>query len=875
MSDSDTLTQAQWTALQSHFEHALSTRGRERERFLHELNADDPLLARSLEAMLAAHEKWSERTEESRDDWQRHLHGSALLANGTMVGAYRILGMLGEGGMGVVYRAERADGEVNLVAAIKVLRRNALDAAARERFRRERDLLAGLSHPHIARLFDAGVGGNDQPYFVMEYVQGATIVSWCDERGLDIPARLRLFLDVCGAVQYAHTQLVLHRDIKPGNVLVDAAGTAKLIDFGIAKPIVPDAEQAAQTATAQRLFSPANVAPEQMRGEREGVACDVYQLGTLLYELLCGRAIFALDGTTLRAMEEAILHQAPAQPSVRAREGSEQAARAHGCADPQAWSRQLAGDLDEIVLLALRKEPERRYASVEQLIEDIQRHLDLQPVRARGSSRGYRARLFAKRHWRSLALGAAAAMAAIAFVAALTVQSRQLQRERDLAVTAQRHAESEQHRAEAAIKFLVGVFAAADPKVSMNLTTPIGQVLENGGRKLDTELAGQPQLVADLSHALALIYADIDDVPRAESYARRSLALGRKLSPASMGVAENLDLLGSLEGHLDHCATALPYAREAVDLYRKLGAGVARSVSAQERVIVCEAHERGLRYGGERYRVLLEALKRDPQATPAQIAYIESNAAEFVPHAEAMRLRHSAVDRLQPKPWKGTTEEMQAREKLADALSLDGQFTEAGAMLDALEPDYRRMYGHDSMAYAELLQERGANYLDWKRIREAEADFLEVRRIRQGVRPLIPSLLAQADFNLGGLYEDGLKDLARAGPFYEEAARYQESAAGPKDGNTLEFKAAWAVWLLHVGRVAEARTQLESLRPQIPVDEDTGVHVRLALADLEARSGQRAAADALLRECGESIAAHPELASLKADLDRVRKGGRL
>ncbi len=868
----DTLSTAQWAQLQALFDRALQAGPEERRALLDETGTGEPLLAQSLAAMLAAHEQWRDRTEDARGDWQRQAHASALLANGESIGPYRILGVLGEGGMGVVYRAERADGEVALTAAIKVLRPGALDAVARERFQRERDLLAGLNHPHIARLFDAGVGAGLQPFFVMEYVRGTTIVHWCDERRLDVRGRLKLFLDVCDAVRYAHNQLVLHRDIKPSNVLVDDAGVAKLIDFGIAKPIALDESAAARTATEYRFFSPSNVAPEQLRGERVGVACDVYQLGTLLYELLCGRPIFELEGRTPRAIEEAITRQMPLAPSLRARDGTPGAAQARACADAQALARQLAGDLDEIALMALRKEPSRRYASVEQLMEDVRRHLDVLPVRARGSHRGYRAALFVKRHWRPLVLAGAAVAAVAAFVTALDVQSRQLQQQRDRAV-------AEQHRAEEATGFLVGVFKAADPKQSMSRNTPIGEVLQNGSRKIDSELKGQPRLMADLSGALASIYLDIDAFADAQKYARRAAELRERLEPGSIALAEALGQLTAIDAAVGDCKATLADGGRALGLYRAAGAGVARSVDVQDAIIRCEAHEKGYEYGRDRSSALLAALQHDPSATALQLAHQEVELADYLNELEdlesATRMRRSAVDRLQRSPWRDSAEAMSAQEALANSLSLGGKFDEARAIFDRLVPQYRKLYGDNALSYAQVLVERGANDEDAGRGRAAEADFLEVRRIRTAAHKGLHSDQARIAFDLGMLYEYEFKDLPRAGPYYDEALRIANATLGPHDLNTLKMRSNRAIYLERAFRDREADPELDTLRSEVSTRLKEGIGIRLALAAIRMKAGRKAEADGLLAECEAAIKARPDLAELQQDVVTVRKGGRL
>lgn len=863
-----TLSTSQWQALQTLFDQGAISASHERQALIGRTRATDIVLGDMLAAMLAAHDERQGRTAEAGQDWQRQARDSALLANGDRVGPYRVVGVLGEGGMGVVYRAERADGELTHEVAVKVLRPGALDIPARERFRRERDLLAALNHPHIARLFDAGERADGRLYFVMEYLRGATLTRYCDEHSLDLATRLKLFLAVCDAVRYAHGQLVLHRDIKPANVMVDEHGEPKLIDFGIAKPITLDAEQAVNTATAQRFFSPLNVAPEQLRGERMGVACDVYQLGALLYELLCGQPIFDLEGKTPSAIEQAILQQMPQAPSARAAAANVVIATARNCADAQILSRQLRGDLDEIALLALRKEPERRYASVEQLIEDINRHLDARPVHARGSHRGYRMSRFVKRNWRSLGLAAVASAAVIVFVAALTQQSIQLQRERDRAV-------AEQHRAEEATKFLVSVFKAADPNESMTRTMPIGDVLENGRRKIDVELSGQPQLKADIFFAIADVYTNLDSLEEAENYAKQSLALRETVLPESLPVAESLGQLVGIRAIQANCEETQRTAAKALGLYRRLGAGAAKTSEVESEVIICESHEKGPEFGRERMATLLDALELDPEATPLQIARFELKTGQMFVNVDDLeggaRLYQSAAQRLAKSVWKDSAMALHARNNLANILSQTKKYDEAVAAFNQLVPDYARIFGKDSIRSATARTDRGANYFDMHRYQDAEPDFLEARRIYASIRPDPHPDRAAAAMNLASLYGDGLKDLKRAGPYVEEALQQALAVWGPHDGNTQEFRATKADWLRETGSSKQAQTELEALRQEIPTSRRLGIKVRLILAELDIRSHQSEQARQLLDECAPAIKPDPAYAEFAEKLAALRK----
>jgi eukaryotic-like serine/threonine-protein kinase len=322
---------------------------------------------------------------------------------GEQIGAYRVVRELGAGGMGAAYLAVRADQTYEKTVAIKVLKRGMDTEAVLRRFRHERQILAGLDHPNIARLLDAGTTADGLPYFVMEYAEGVPIDRYCDERQLSTRERVAVFCKVCDAVRHAHAHRVIHRDLKPGNILVTADGEPKLLDFGISKVLAADPAESTDSTAFSRAMTPQYASPEQMRGAPVTVASDVYSLGLLLYELLTGRRPYTLDASTLQEIDRIVCTQEPPRPSTHRRE--------------------LAGDLDNITLMALRKEAARRYATVDDLSDDLRRHLDGRPVRARSDEVGYRAGRFLKRH-RGRAIEAALVLLLVALGAGWWWSSR-------------------------------------------------------------------------------------------------------------------------------------------------------------------------------------------------------------------------------------------------------------------------------------------------------------------------------------------------------------------------------------------------------------------------------------------------------------------
>jgi serine/threonine protein kinase len=305
------------------------------------------------------------------------------------LGPYRILREIGAGGMGVVYLSERQDTYQKRVA-IKVVRAGMASDEVVRRFRNERQILADLDHPSIGRLLDGGTTTGGSPYLVMEYIDGEPITDYCDNRCLSIADRLRLFQTVCAAVHHAHQHLVIHRDLKPANILITRDGTPKLLDFGIAKLLGPDNGDTALTRIGTAPMTPGYASPEQARGELVSTASDTYSLGVLLYELLCGQRPYSLPPNARPSdIERAICNTIPSSPSTRASSSAPEVSTRRGTS-PQRLKRALAGDLDTIVLMAMRKEPDRRYASVAQLADDVRRHLEGLPVAARRDTFSYR-----------------------------------------------------------------------------------------------------------------------------------------------------------------------------------------------------------------------------------------------------------------------------------------------------------------------------------------------------------------------------------------------------------------------------------------------------------------------------------------------------
>jgi len=347
------------------------------------------------------------------------------LKTGEEVGDYKIRSLLGEGGMGEVYLAE--DAQLGRTVAIKLVKRVFGRASFLRQFQQEERILAGLNHPHIAHLYGGAVTGDGLPYFVMEYVAGDRLDDYCERQQLPITLRLELFRKICSAVTYAHQHLVIHRDLKPGNIRVTPEGEPKLLDFGIAKLLDEAAATPEQTMTLAAVMTPEYASPEQVRGERMTTASDVYSLGVILYELLTGEKPFRLTSRRPEEIARAITEHAPARPSTVLRSASFQLA---GSRNLKRRATSLRGDLDNIVLMAMRKEPERRYASVAQLSDDLRRHLQGLPVLARKDTWSYRSAKFVQRHKVTVAAAALVALTLFGGILATAWQARRAEAQR-------------------------------------------------------------------------------------------------------------------------------------------------------------------------------------------------------------------------------------------------------------------------------------------------------------------------------------------------------------------------------------------------------------------------------------------------------------
>jgi serine/threonine-protein kinase len=599
--------QDHWETVRALFAQAVDLPAPERGRFLDGVGAHPAVRAEVL-ALLEAGDLASPRLEPSPGYREALATGPDA---GRRIGSYRLERHIGQGGMATVWLAARADALFEKRVAIKLLKRGLDTDALLARFQLERRILAGLEHPHIARLIDAGATEEGLPYLVMEHVEGAPIDAWCDERRASIEDRIRLFAQVCAAVQAAHDRHIVHRDLKPANILVTAAGEPKLLDFGIAKVLAEGGDHAVLTLTGERLLTPRYASPEQVRGEPVSTATDVHALGVVLYELLTGRMPYRCDGSA-HDRDLAICESDPRPPSATVTQGVETAALQRGeDGEPGAQAlaaqrgltttrlrRRLAGDIDTIVLRAMHKDPRRRYACAGHLAADLRAHLEGRPIQARRDTAAYRAAKFAARN-RILVGAALTAFAALSIGLLLTL--------------------AEYRRAEGLVGELRGqkgiadgvnsfltedILLAAHPDEAKDAGVTMREVLDRAAARVGERFAAAPLVEAAVRYTLGEAYFGFGLFAQAEPQFQRAFELRR----AHLGEAELPTMLA--ERDLASTVRFLGRVDEAIALQRPLLERMTRLLGADDGYTMVVASQLAISYGDAQRHDEAEALDR-------------------------------------------------------------------------------------------------------------------------------------------------------------------------------------------------------------------------------------------------------------------------
>lgn len=531
---SNDIRRKRWERLKEIFHGALERGENQRVEYINEECGTDRELLDDVLALMKAYNQTGavdRSLQQLRISALSHMENSGK--RGKHIGPYRIIDELGYGGMGMVYLADRADGEFEQTVALKLLRNGITSEEQTRRFRVERQILATLNHENIARLFDGGITEDGQPYFVMEYVEGQPIDQYCNAHNLSLKQRLNLFLEVCDAVQYAHRHLIVHRDLKPGNILVTDEGKVKLLDFGIARMIPSDNklnETEPLTQPGMFLVTPSYASPEQIRGEAINTSSDIYQLGVVLYELLTGIRPYEIDGRTPGEIERIICEEEPTRPSMAImrfqsyqEKNNDRYTESNGysrISDLKQSNRRLSGDLDTVVMKALHKKTGRRYASIEQFASDIAKYLSGKPVSAYPDSWSYRTGKFVQRH--RLSVAALAGIIALLVVYAVTVTwySQRTQ-------AALEEAEREREKSDQVVEFLMGLFEANDPAKSLGDAVTARELLQRGIEQAEA-LSGQPEVQAKMFDVVGNVYTSLGQFTSAEKNLQKALELKKE-----------------------------------------------------------------------------------------------------------------------------------------------------------------------------------------------------------------------------------------------------------------------------------------------------------------------------------------------------------
>lgn len=555
-----------WKKIQEIFWNAQKLKGSVREKYIL-AKCNDIEMKEEVYSLLQAHEEESVLDlpiDSVRERVLSQTNDRSLL--GQVIGKYKILSQVGTGGMGTVFLAKRADGEYEQKVALKLLKGNISSSEQQQRFRLERQILASLQHEHIARLFDGGVTSYGQPWFVMEYIDGLSITKHCDENRLSIRERIELFINVCSAVQYAHQKLIVHRDLKPSNILVTPEGNVKLVDFGVAK-MLNDEQVSDQFRTREGLLplTPAYASPEQIKMEGIATSSDQYQLGVILYELLTGFRPYQIGDCSLSEVEEIICHTEPVRPSVLANQkdfnSKLSSVLKYRAIDSKQFIKELRGDLDDILLKALRKEPEHRYQSAEQMADDLKRFLNQEPVIAHPASKWYKTAKFLKRHTIESAAAVITVILVVVYLSTMTWHSAQLQ-------AALKQTEIEASKSEQIADFLVNMFVTVDPYENHGDSVKARIILERGLSQAE-QLQNQPEVQAHMFNVIGQVYRSLGDFESAVEVLERAMEFRNSSTfKDSIILADIYYNLASSKHHVGEYSEADKLFNTALEIYQ-------------------------------------------------------------------------------------------------------------------------------------------------------------------------------------------------------------------------------------------------------------------------------------------------------------------
>ncbi|MFW2349638.1 protein kinase domain-containing protein [Qipengyuania sp.] len=795
------------TVLEAAFDRAIGLDDSERAAFLAEFARQHPGLVAKLAALLAADTSATDFGSPIVHSMERLIEEGAERVIGYEFGPWRAIGTVGFGGMGAVYLVERSDGSYAQTAALKLMSPHLATRGLASRFLRERQILASLNHPGIAQLVDGGSTEDGDPWLVMELVEGQRIDTYCKEHGLGLAARLELVRQTCEAVDYAHRNLVIHRDLKPSNILVTPAGQVKILDFGIAKLLEPEDAPTDMTLADRRVLTPDFASPEQVRGERVTVATDVYSLGMLLYRLLTGKSPYATtaDATPFE-IERAILDEEPSRPSTVVLGAGQEEGPQFLPLGPDQLRRKLRGDLDNIVLKCLQKEPGRRYGGARALADDLERYLTGRPVEARGDAWTYRARKFIGRN----AIGVAATTVVVAGAAGFGIyHTSRLAAERD-------RAELAAQQATEVSDILTQTFASASPFVAQGDEVSAVDLLDAARSKI-AELDGQPDLQARLLVVIGESYRGLGKHDQEYAVFRQALAAARSASEQDTatlidiynGLGESQRHLGDIESSMDHRRRALGLSErfygadhpETANIRARIGATLSSAGRCDEAMpLLGRATDELAGETGEFAALRLNALGvlavcHDTLGQYAEAATIgrrivresEETLGPLEPNTiirlgnlalvlrrqgkldEAATLFSTVISRVDKALPEEHADRADYRNKLGNALQKLGRFDEAEEAFAEAENLTRKYAEPDGAAAAANAYYRGSFYRDIGKTSGAITEFAQAIAISERLQGRNSYLATISRINLAGARLDA-GDLSGASRTLAEAA---------------------------------------------------------------------------------------------------------
>jgi len=804
-----------WQRIEDVFGAAMEMPPEDRPTYLADACSGDSELEAEVKSLIAA--------SATADDYFSHLASESgvspgpppsELPTGKRIGNYRLVELLGRGGMGAVYLAERDDEEFRMRVALKLLPLGLDTEEARQRFRRERQILARLQHPNIARLYDGGVTEDGTPYLVMEHVEGTRIDEYCDARLLDIQQRLRLFLDVCEAVDQAHRNLIVHRDLKPHNILVSEAGRVKLLDFGIAQALDMESGGLGTQTLAARPMTLAYASPEQIRGESVTTASDVYGLGILLFRLLAGHHPYIVASDSLGEMERIITETSPSPPSSAvmtlagpAGEGSpspEMIAKARNTTVTRL-KRWLSGDLDRMVLMALRKEPERRYPSARSLGEDVRRYLDGYPVVAQSDTLRYRLSRFVTRNRASVAAAAVLSLTLLTLAVVSVWFALTTRAQSDLIA-------EEAQTTEAVSEFLVDLFRVADPFEGLGDTLTVRTVLDRGAERLVRSTEIDPAIRGHMMDVVGEVYTALGLHSSAGDLFEQELELHKQVDgPEHAHTAAAMFALAWSYQEQQRYQEADSLFREVLRVQETLGsdslelaeswAGRARALREQDQTDSAEVlATRAL----EVYRSRLGNDHRRTVDLIAMLAFVQ-RAAGKLDSAEA--LSREALGKYAAMGDDGARGAARTLNNLAFLLRAKGELPEAEQLYRTALDDYAPW--RNPPETRTLLGNLASVLWDQGKHPEVFEPLSEILRLAREEWPLGHWRVGSAAVALGD-YFSRLGRPTDAEPYLRETLESYREALGPDHGWTFNARSLLGANLAQQGRYRESETLLVS-----------------------------------------------------------------